>query len=183
MGQSSQSEDASGPPPAVLALCPPPLTDSHTGSLVVELPEPVSTQPLSYHLAAWRLLPGVSHDPIQIHSPVPPEPSLLQSGLPHCHEQCSRNVCSAARSDIPPPEGRDRGGFSFGLRLWLLQPPLSHPKEGWGYAPHIGSASPEFFLLQREIQDADVKNYPDADSNRGLVRHRGPEGRLFSYPP
>lgn len=33
-----------------------------------------------------------------------------------------------------------------------------------------------------KVQDADVKNYPAADSNRGLVRHYGPEGRLFPHP-
>ncbi|XDV15136.1 hypothetical protein PO909_015267 [Leuciscus waleckii] len=124
VGQSSQSKDASGPPLAVLALCPPPLAGRHTESLAARpLPGHIPAQPLSHHLAAWRLLPGVSRWVLRTiqfgyHTPVPPPPSLLQWGSPHCQEQNPRCFCSTAKSNVPPPEGSDRGGSS-GLCLRL----------------------------------------------------------------
>ncbi len=44
-----------------------------------------------------------------------------------------------------------------------------------------GSASPEFFPLQREVQDADTESYSGSDSCRRVVHHCRPEGCLFSY--
>lgn len=94
VGQSSQLEDASGPPPAVLALCPPPLADSHTGSLVAGLlPEPVLTQPSSYHLAAWRLLPGASH---WVLSSIQFRYTLQFHPNPHCFDGVHPTVTNSA---------------------------------------------------------------------------------------
>lgn len=60
----------------------------------------------------------------------------------------------------------------------VSQPLLPCSEEGQGSAPHFGSVSPEFFPLQREIQDADAENYLGTDQSRGLVRYHGTKGRL-----
>lgn len=96
---------------------------------------------------------GSPHNPIQIHSPVPLQPSLPRRVHP--------TVTSTSGRDVTPPRWRDRGGSSFRLKPQLFQSVLPCSKEG--------HALSKFFPLQRNIQDADIKNYPGADPNRGLV--------------
>ncbi len=66
------------------------------------------------------------------------------------------------------------------MRFFQLLLPCS--KKGRRPETHSGSAAPEPFPLQREVQDADDEDDHVSDSRRGLVCHYQPEGFIFSHP-
>ncbi len=156
--------------------CPSLQGDVQSGDPVLVSPLICSTPlPLSAFLHTWRDLPGVS--PCILHTiqfgytlqfarnPPPP----FQRGSSYCCEQRQRGFCPTAGSLLSSAQRGNRGGPLFGPKPWLLQPVLSSPEEGWGFASYTRSAQAELLPLQRKIQDADAQEHSFPGPRGGLV--------------
>ncbi len=125
--------------------------------------------PLSHFIHEWERLPGEESPP-------------LRRSSADSSKQCLEGFCATTGTFLPPTERSDRGNTSVGHRTRVFQPLLPCPKEGRRPETHSGSAAPEPFPLQREVQDADDEDDHVSDSRRGLVCHYRPKGCIFPHP-
>ncbi len=125
---------------------------------------------------------GSPHSSVRLPTSVWEKSPPLRRGSADSSKQRIQGFCSTTRTFLPPTKRSDRGNTSVGLRTRVLQPLLPCSKERRRPEAHSGSAASEFFLLQREVQDADDENHHVSDSRRGLVCHYRPKGCIFSHP-
>ncbi len=123
-----------------------------------------------------------SWDPVSVSPLICSIPLPLSAFLHACCEQRKRSFCSTTGSLLSSAQRGNRGGTLFGPKPRLLQPVLSSPQEGWGFAPYTRSAQAELLPLQREIQDADAQEHSFPGPRGGLVRHCRLEGCLLPHP-
>ncbi len=120
---------------------------------------------------------------VHLHTSVWEEsPPPLQRSSADSSKQRLEGFCATTGTFLPPTERIDRGNTSVGHRTRIFQPLLPCSKEGRRPETHSGSAAPEPFPLQREVQDADNEDDHVSDSRRGLVCHYRPKGCIFSHP-
>ncbi len=125
---------------------------------------------------------GSPHSSVRLHTSVWEKSPPLRLGSADSSKQHLQGFCSTTRTFLPHTERSDRGNTSVGHRTRVLQPLLPCSKERLRPEAHSGSATSQYFPLQREVQDADDENHHVSDSRRGLVCHYRPEGCLFSHP-
>ncbi len=124
---------------------------------------------------------GSPHSSVRLHTSVWEESPPLRWSSSDRSKQRLKGFCATTRTFLPPTERSDRGGTSDGHRTRAFQPILPCTKKGRRPETHSGSASPEPFPLQREVQDADDEVNHVSDSRRGLVCHYRPKGCFFSH--
>ncbi len=125
---------------------------------------------------------GSPHSSVRLHTSVWEESPPLRRSSADSSKQHLEGFCATTGTFLPPTERSDRGNTSVGNRTRVFQPLLPCSKEGRRPETHSGSAAPEPFPLQREVQDADDEDYHVSDSRRGLVCHYRPKGCIFSHP-
>ncbi len=109
-------------------------------------------------------------------------PPPLRRSSADSSKQRLEGFCATTGTFLPPTERIDRGNTSVGHRTRIFQPLLPCSKEGRRPETHSGSAAPEPFPLQREVQDADNEDDHVSDSRRGLVCHYRPKRCIFLHP-
>ncbi len=113
--------------------------------------------------------------------------SFLQSSLvthsnsSYCCEQRRQGFCPATENLLSSAQRGNRGGTFFGPKQWLLQPVLSRPEGGWGFASYTRSAQAELLPLQWEIQNAVAQEHFFPGPRGGLVCHCRLEGCLLPH--
>ncbi len=125
---------------------------------------------------------GSPHSSVRLHTSVWEESPPLRRSPADSNKQRLEGFCATTGTFLPPTERSDRGNTSVGHRTRVLQPLLPCSKKGRRPKTHSGSAAPEPFPLQREVQDADDENDHVSDSRRGLVCHYRPKGCIHSHP-
>ncbi len=88
---------------------------------------------------------------------------------------------NGTRSRHSLEEGGHRGGPSPRKGVWVLQPVLHSPKEGWGVASDFRSASAEPLSHATEVQDADTQTGRVSDQVQGLVCHDRSKGHILPF--
>ncbi len=125
---------------------------------------------------------GSPHNSVWLHTSVWEKSPPLRRGSSDSSKQRLQGLCSTTGTFLPPTERSDRGSTAVGHRTRVLQPLLPRSKEGGRFEAYSGSTAFEFFLLQREVQDADDKTHHVSGPGGGLVCHHRPKGCVFSHP-
>ncbi len=142
--------------------------------------------PLVDYLAAWKLLPNVSHWVLQtvergyrIQFGAPPPPfqgvflTLVGPEQALVLEQEVNTLLRKEAIEVVPPLSRQ------GVRV--LQPVLHCSKEGWGVASDFRSAAIEPLSHASEVQNAHCQTGRVSDQVRGLVCHDRSKRRMLPY--